>query len=177
MTASVEGRHVQCNSALGTVIGICKINQNFGMMILSFEVHALARLSATTTLTVIASAKQRFKEFTLVAFKATAIPRVSAAKTRIGIFEALVPVWRRGEVLTIFPVRTKAIIGGTFFSVFQNGIGLTDLLKLIFGTSIFINVWMIFASQLAISRFDFRFSSAASYPKRFVVIPKFHNLN
>ena len=147
------------------------------MMILSFEVHTLARLSATITLTAITSAKQRFKEFTLVAFKATAIPRVSAAKTRIGIFKALVPVWRRGEVLTIFPVRTKAIVGGTFFSVFQNGIGFTDLLKLIFSTSVFINVWMIFTSQFAVSCFDFCFSSTASYPKRFVVIPKFHKLN
>ena len=147
------------------------------MMILPFEAHPLVRLSATTTLTVLTSAKERFKELTLITLKATTITRMTSIKTIIRVFKAFIPIWGRSEVLTIFPVSAEAIISRTFLGIFQNGIGLTDFFELIFSTNLFIHIWMVFAGKLAVGSFNFSFGSRACHPQCFVVIPKFHQIN
>jgi hypothetical protein len=91
------------------------------------------------------------KPLTVEGFKKiTEATQIRAATARVTILISGIPTRRRMEILSGLPLRTQLIVSGAFFRVFQNFVGLTDFLEFCFGVSLFTDIRMVFAGQLAV---------------------------
>lgn len=113
------------------------------------------------------SAKQCLEEFAEACILGSAV--FPAAE-----FEALVPLRRRLEVLTIAPLVAHPVVGRALFRVFEHAVRLADLLEAWLRVVEFAQVRVIFASELAIRPLDIVLRRAARQSQHFVIVFVFH---
>ena len=90
--------------------------------------------------------------------------------------ELISPVGRRSELLagTIMPA--QLIVGGTLLGIFQDLIGLLDILEFRLGVPLLADIRMELAGQFAVGALDRLGVRAPAHPQRVVVILELHAL-
>ena len=112
-------------------------------------------------------AEQGFKKIAEAASLAAGIPCAPEFKTGI-------PVGRRLKILAFSPVGAEFVVGSPFFGVFQNFIGLADILEFGFGVGFLADVGVKFACNLAIGLFDLVLGCIAGNAQYCIVVFVFH---
>ncbi len=157
----IRHRYAQRNAALGAAIGVFQIDQHLCVMVFS-PCMRTAPLCSTCL-----SPEQRLEEIAV-------IHAVTCAKISPPELKTAIPARWRLKILPGTSAATYLIVGGTFFRILQNGIGLAELFKTCFRVGILVYIRMIFARKLAIGALDLVLRRAARHTEGLIVILEFH---
>ncbi len=112
--------------------------------------------------------KQRFKKVTEIMLITTALRCAMKLKPSTPIR------WWLKTLLGI-PVRTQLVVGGTFFGIFQNLVGLSQLLKFLLRIRFLADIRVVLAGQLSIGTFDLILGGFAVHTQNCVIVFIFHD--
>ena len=94
--------------------------------------------------------EKQVKEITeaVTAAKSTEVKPAHSFRIPSELKMGLFPAWRWGKILPGLPIGSQGIAFFPFFRIFEDLVGLVDLLKLLLSSRLFVDIRMVLAGQL-----------------------------